>query len=127
MEVRILNKGYKNNEQFYKDVLDGQIKNKDEYFSDDIVYINEAPDFPIYMAQRNEAERNELFLQAFEILSRSNLHTERNIQFEEIFWHSLLTVTKRDFLFEQYSQITEGINHFNNIVLKDFNLGELYL
>jgi hypothetical protein len=73
------------------------------------------------MAQRNEAERNELFLQAFEFLSRSYFHTERDIHFVEIFWHSLLTVTKRDFLFEQYPQITEGINHFNNIVLKDFN------
>jgi hypothetical protein len=121
MEVRLLKKGYKNDEQFYKDFLNDQIKNKDEYFSDEIVYINEAPDFPIYMAQRNEAERNELFLQAFEILSRSYLHTERDIHFEEIFWHSLLTVTKRDFLLEQYPQITEGINHFNNIVLKDFN------
>jgi hypothetical protein len=121
MEVRLLNKGYKNNEQFYKDFVEDQIKNKDEYFSDEIVYINEAPDFPIYIAHRNEAERNELFLEAFEVLSRSYLQTDRDIHFEELFWHSLLTVNKRDFVLEQYPQITEGINHFNNIVLKDFN------
>jgi hypothetical protein len=121
MEVRLLKKGYKNDEQFYQDFLNDQIKNKDEYFSDEIVYINEAPDFPIYMAQRNEVERNELFLQAFDVLSQSYLNTDRDIHFEEIFWHSLLTVTKRDFLLVQYPQITEGINHFNNIVLKDFN------
>jgi hypothetical protein len=121
MEVRLLKKGYKNDEQFYQDFLNDQIKNKDEYFSEEIVYINEAPDFPIYMAQRNETERNELFLQAFEVLSNSYLHTDRDIHFEEIFWHSLLTVKKRDFLLEQYPQIAEGINHFNNIVLKDFN------
>jgi hypothetical protein len=121
MEVRLLKKGYKNDEQFYKDFINDQIKNKEEYFSEEIVYINEAPDFPIYMAQRNEAERNELFLQAFDVLSQSYLNTDRDIHFEEIFWHSLLTVTKRDFLLEQYPQIAEGINHFNNIVLKDFN------
>jgi hypothetical protein len=33
----------------------------------------------------------------------------------------LLTITKRDFLLEQYPQIEEGIHHFNNIVLKYFN------
>jgi hypothetical protein len=121
MEVRLLKKGYKYDEQFYKDFLNDQIKNKDEYFSDEIVYINEAPDFPIYMAQRNEVERNELFLQAFDVLSQSYLNTDRDIHFEEIFWHSLLTVKKREFLLEQYPQIEEGINHFNNIVLKDFN------
>jgi hypothetical protein len=121
MEVRLLKKGYKNNKQFYKDFLNDQIKNNDEYFSEDIVYLNKAPDFPIYLAQRNEAERNELFLQAFDVLSQSYLNTDRDIHFEEIFWHSLLTVTKRDFLLEQYPQIEEGINHFNNIVLKDFN------
>jgi hypothetical protein len=121
MEVRLLKKGYKNDEQFYQDFLNDQIKNKDEYFSDEIVYINEAPDFPIYMAQRNEVERNELFLRAFEVLSQSYLNTDRDIHFEEIFWHSLLTVTKREFLLAQYPQIEEGIHHFNNIVLKDFN------
>jgi hypothetical protein len=121
MEVRLLKKGYKNDEQFYKDFLNDQIKIKDEYFSDEIVYINEAPDFPIYLAQRNEAERNELFLQAFDVLTQSYLTTDRDIHFDELFWHSLLTVTKREFLLEQYPQVTEGINHFNNIVLKDFN------
>jgi hypothetical protein len=121
MEVRLLKKGYKNNEQFYKDFLEDQIKNKEEYFSDEVVYINEAPNFPIYMAQQNESERNELFLEAFEVLSRSYLNTARDIHFEEIFWHSLLTVSKRDFLLDQYPQIADGINQFNNIVLKDFN------
>ena len=48
MEIRLLNKGYKNNEQFYLDFLEDQIKYKDEYFSDKTVILDEAPDFPIY-------------------------------------------------------------------------------
>lgn len=121
VEIRLLKKGYKNNEQFYRDFLDDQIRLKDEYFSDEVVYIEEAPDFPVYLAKTSEAERRELFLEAFEVISRSYLKTDRDIHFEEVFWHSLLTVTKREYLLEQYPQIVEGINHFNNIVLKDFN------
>jgi hypothetical protein len=121
MEVRLLKKGYKNNEQFYKDFLEDQTKNKEEYFSDDVVYIDNAPNFPIYIAQRDETERNKLFLEAFEVMSESYLKTDRDVHFEEIFWHSLLIVNKRDFILENYPQVTDGINHFNNIVLKDFN------
>jgi hypothetical protein len=121
VEIRLLKKGYKNNEQFYKDFLEDQIKSKDEYFSDDVVYIDAAPDFPIYLAHGSEEERKELFLKAFSVLSSSYLHTDRDLHFEEIFWHSLLTVTKRDYLLEQYPQIADGINHFKNIVIKDFD------
>ncbi|PFH90625.1 hypothetical protein [Bacillus sp. AFS088145] len=121
MEIRLLKKGYKNNEQFYMDFLDDKIRYKDEYFSEDVVFIDEAPDFPIYLAQRSELERKELFLEAFKVLSSSYLNTDRDIHFDELFWHSLLTSVKRDYLLEQYPQIAEGISHFNNIVLKDFN------
>lgn len=121
MEIRLLKKGYKNNQQFYEDFLDDKIKDKDEYFSEDVVYIDEVPDFPVYLAQRSEAERKELFLEAFDVLSRSYLHTDRDLHFDEVFWHSLLTTMKRDYLLEKYPQIADGIKHFNNIVLKDFN------
>ncbi|MEH7086415.1 hypothetical protein V7139_27335 [Neobacillus drentensis] len=121
MEVRLLKKGYKNNEQFYKDFLDDQIHIKEDYFSDEVVFIDQAPNFPVYLAHRDEEVRKELFLEAFNVLSSSYLHTDRDIHFEEIFWHSLLAVTKREYLLEQYPQIAESINHFNNIVLKDFN------
>ena len=121
MEIRLLKKGYKNNEQFYKDFLEDQLKYKDEYFSEDIVQIDEAPDFPVYLAHRNENDRKELFLEAFEVLSHSYLNTDRDLHFDEVFWHSLLAVRKRDYLLEQYPKISEGINQFNNIVLKDFN------
>ncbi|MDG4658524.1 hypothetical protein P6P90_16550 [Ectobacillus antri] len=121
MEIKLLKKGYKNNEQFYQDFLDDQIKYKDEYFSDRIVYISEAPDFPIYMGKGSEAEKKELFLQAFDIISHSYLNTDRDTHLDELFWHSLLAVTKRDYLLEQYPQIAESMKNFTNIVLKDFD------
>ncbi|OCA90403.1 hypothetical protein A8F94_00460 [Bacillus sp. FJAT-27225] len=121
MEIRLLNKDYKNNEQFYKDFLDDQIRFKEEYFSDKIVFINEAPDFPIYMAKGTETERKEMFKEAFNVISGSYLNTDRDIHFEELFWHSLLTVHKRDYLLDNYPQIAENISHFNNIVIKKFD------
>jgi hypothetical protein len=121
MEIRLLKKGYKNNEQFYQDFLEDQVKNKEEYFSDEVAFINVAPDFPVYIAQGNESTKSELFHQAFDVISDSYLHTNRDIHFDEVFWHSLLAVYKRDYMLEQYPQIKDGINHFNNIVLKDFN------
>ncbi len=121
MEIRLLKKGYKNNEQFYQDFLEDKINDNDEYFSGDVVYIAEAPDFPIYIAKGSEEERRALFLEAFEVISESYLQTNRDLHLDEVFWHSLLTVTKRGYLLENYPQITEGIKFFNNIVLKDFN------
>lgn len=121
MEVRLLEKGYKNNEQFYRDFLDDSIRYKDEYFSGEVVTLLEAPDFPVYMAKVNEEERKRLFLGALEIITDSYLQTPRDLHFDELFWHSLLTVHKREFLLETYPQISESISHFNNIVIKKFD------
>ncbi len=121
MEVRLLKKGYKNNVQFYKDFLDDQIKNKDEYFSGEVVNIDFAPDFPIYMGVGYENRRGYLFLEAFKVLSESYLNTDRDIHFDEVFWHSLLCVYKRDFLIQEYPQIIEDQSNFNKIVIKKFD------
>ena len=88
MEIRLLKKGYKNNEQFYKDFLEDNIRTNDDYFSGEVVKIDEAPDFPIYMAKGNESEKKKLFLEAFEVISNSYLNTDRDVHFDELFWHS---------------------------------------
>lgn len=121
MEIRLLKKGYINNEQFYKDFLDGQIMNKEENFSEDVVYIDKAPDFPVYLNIKNEQQRSKLFCEAFDVMSKSYIRTDREIHLNEVFWHSLLTVYKRDFLLEQYPEIADDIKNFNNIVLKRFD------
>lgn len=121
MEIRLLKKGYLNNEQFYQDFLNNQIEGKEEYFSDQVVHIDEAPDFPIYINVKDDAKRNALFLKAFETIAKSYLNTDRDIHFDQTFWHSLLSVYKRDFLLEQYPEIAEKQSNFNNIVLKRFD------
>lgn len=121
MEIRLLAKGYKQNEQFYKDFLDDQIEQKEEYFSGEVVHITEAPDFPIYMAKGSEEEKKELFMKAFDTLSKSYLNTDRDIHLDELFWHSLLVTKKREYLLNNYPIIKEGINHFKNIVIKKFD------
>ena len=94
MEIRLLKKGYKNNEQFYKDFLEDNIRTNDDYFSGEVVNIDEMPDFPIYMAKGSESEKKKLFLEAFEVISNSYLNTDRDVHFEEVFWHSLFAVYK---------------------------------
>lgn len=120
MEVRLLEKGYKDNEQFYKDFLEDQLQLKEEYFTSEVIHLDKAPDFPIYIAQGSEAERKELFLEAFKVLTDDYLDTNRDVHLNEVFWHSLL-ITKRDYLLETYPKITEGLSNFNNIVLKKFD------
>jgi len=121
MEIKLLEKGYKHNEQFYKDFLEDQIHLKEEYYSGEVIHIENAPAFPIYMAQGSEEERKNLFLEAFDVLTKSYLNTDRDIHFNELFWHSLLVTSKREYILENYPKVKEGINHFNNIVLKKFD------
>ncbi|MEG1254408.1 hypothetical protein [Clostridium sp.] len=121
MQIRLLKKGYKNNEQFYQDFLNDQINSNDEYFSGEEVSISEIPNFPIYMNISEDEERNKSYFEAFGIISKSYLNTDRDIHLDEVFWHSLLCTKKREYLLEKYSSIKDGINVFNNIVLKKFD------
>ncbi|WP_235829604.1 hypothetical protein [Clostridium nigeriense] len=105
----------------YEIFLNNQIINKDEYFSGKAVDINEVPDFPIYMGVGYDSKKAELFLKAFNIISKSYLITDRDIHFNEVFWHSLLCVYKRNFLIKEYPQIIESQSNFNNIVIKKFD------
>lgn len=121
MQVRLLAEGYKNNEQFYLDFLNGTIVEKEEYFSGKTVELDHAGDFPVYMGSGTIEFRRQQFLQAFEVIARDYLHTPREVHLEEIFWHSLLCTVKREYILDQYPSVKESINEFNNIVLKKFD------
>ncbi|MEM5018412.1 hypothetical protein WKH31_19110 [Metabacillus indicus] len=121
MEVRLLEKGYKNLDSLYPDFLEGKVNEKEEYFSDKVVYIREAPDFPIYMGRGSEEERRKSFLKAFQIISQSYLNTERDLLLDETFWHSLLLTNKQDFILMEYPEVAEKENTFRNVVLKKFD------
>ncbi|RFU63692.1 hypothetical protein D0469_19395 [Peribacillus saganii] len=121
MEIRLLNKGYKNNEQFYQDFLEDKINSNENYFSNEFVKIADTPDFPIYMGRGSEEEKKQAFQKAFEIIAASYINTDRDVHLEEIFWHSLLITKKREFILENYPIVSTGIKHFENIVIKKFD------
>ena len=121
MEVRLLKKSVIKTEEFYKDFLDDQIKIKDEYFEAKSVFIENAPDFPIYIAKGNEEDKRKLFLEAFDTISKYYLDTDRDIHLNEMFWYSLFCVDKRDYLIKEYPEIQESISKFHNVVLKKFD------
>ena len=121
MQIRLLKKDCLKKEEFYKDFLDDKIIEHEEYFSDEVVHVKEAPDFPIYMGKGSEEEKAVLFKKAFEVMANCYLDTDRDIHMNEMFWYSLLCVHKRDFLLREYSQIGESIKDFHNIVVKKFD------
>lgn len=61
MEVKLLKKECLKTDEFYKDFLQGNLLENAEYFSGHSVYIEKAPDFPIYLNVANEARKFELF------------------------------------------------------------------
>lgn len=121
MEIRLLKKDCIKKEEFYKDFLDDKIIEHDEYFSDEVVHVKEAPDFPIYMGKGSEEEKAVLFKKAFEVMANCYLDTDRDIHMNEMFWYSLLCVHKREFLIREYPQIVDSIKDFHNIVVKKFD------
>src|SRR5699024_12662886 len=100
MEIRLLDKGYKNNEQFYQDFLDDKINVKDEYFTKELIYIKEAPDFPIYMGRGSEEHKKQGFLEAFPTIAKSYLDTKRDLLLDVRQWNSLLVKNTRYYIID---------------------------
>lgn len=121
MEIRLLKKGYMNNEEFYKAFLNDQLKDNDEFFSNETVVINEAPNFPIYINVGDKENRDKLYHESFNIISKYYIDTDREIHFNELFWHSLLCGYKREYILENYPKVKDSISEFNKIVVKKFN------
>lgn len=121
MEIRLLQKGYKNNNQFYQDFLEDKVNINEEYFTNEFVTIADAPDFPIYMGRGSEEEKRQAFREAFEVIASSYIHTDRDIHLDEIFWHSFLITKKREYILENYSVVKTDIKQFENIVIKPFD------
>lgn len=121
MEIRLLKSGYKNNEQFYEDFLADKIVGNEDYFSDNYVTVSQLPDFPIYMGRGSTKERNEDFLKAIQIIAKYYIQTDRDVHFDEVFWHSLLVTKKRDYILTNYPSVKDSHTNFKNIVTKTFD------
>lgn len=121
MEIKLLKPGYKNNTQFYEDFLEGKILENNDYFSEETVFIKEAPDFPVYLNEKNDAARLEKFTEACNIIREHYLHIEQDTIMNETFWHSLLCAYKHEYLLEVYPQIKDSHSNFKNVVIKKFD------
>ena len=120
MEIKMLSEGYLRGDTIYEDFLKDQIHDNVENFTGEIIWIEEAPDFPVYLNVKPE-ERIELYLEAFNVMSNSYLNTPRDVHFDSVFWYSLLCTTKREKLLKRYPEIGQSEKSFRNIVLKDFD------
>lgn len=120
MKIRLLKEDYKKNELLYTAFKNGEVVD-DLFFSEEVVEIEEAPDFPIYMGKGSELQKKADFLEAFKVIANSYVNLDRDIHFNERFWHSLLITQKRDYIIERYPQVLESYRDFCNIVIKGFD------
>ena len=119
MEIKLLNPNYKNDIEFYKQFLSGNLINNNKYVSNNKVNISDIPSFPIYFP--SEHKRREDFLLAVKIISESYLKNTADIFENELFWHSLLCLYKRDFILKNYPEVKTSYEKFKRIVIKNFN------
>lgn len=119
MKIRLLKTGYKKEEELYTSFLRGNIDAL--FFSEEVIDISFAPDFPIYMGKGTELEKKSDFLAAFKAIANCYAKLDREIHFDERFWHSLFISEKRDYLMKKYPQIADSYRDFSNIVIKNFD------
>lgn len=119
MKIRLLKEGYKKDELLYTAFKNGDVL--EDLFSEEIVEIEEAPDFSIYMGKGSEVQKKADFLAAFQTIANSYVGLDRDIHFDERFWHSLLITKKRDYIITNYPQVLDNYREFSNIVIKSFD------
>ncbi|GEK34517.1 hypothetical protein [Kurthia sibirica] len=120
MRIKLLTEGYKKDELLYIAFKNGEVTD-DLFFSEETIEIEEAPDFPIYMGKGSEIQKKADFLAAFQAIANAYVNLDRDIHFNERFWHSLLITHKRDYIIGKYPQVLESYREFCNIVIKDFD------
>lgn len=121
MKINLLHENYKNNEELYLDFILDRVNDNDNNFSGEILTIEKAPDFPIYMGHGRGIQRNDDFMEAFSVLTDSYIKTDRDVHMNELFWHSLLVTQKRNYILEKYPTVKDSYRNFKNIVIKKFD------
>lgn len=121
VKVKLLKSGYEKSGKFYEDFKENRILNNEEYFTEETVTFPSNISFPIYMGKGNEEQKKEQFFEAFKILSKHYISSERDIHLDEKVWHSFLVIHQRDYLINKYPVILENQKEFANIVTKKFD------
>ncbi len=120
MKINMLKEGYKKNKEFYQDFLNGTL---DNYIDEDkeIFLENTIPDFPVYLGGKDVEQKKNQFLELINVININFKNINREILFDELFWHSYLCLYKRSYLLEKYPEIEKDESVFKNIVIKSFN------
>lgn len=121
MQIRLFAEGYKDSDLLYEDFKSDNISEGAPYFSDEVVYLDNAPDFPIYMGTGSDQEKKNGFFEAIKVLKDNYIDTDRDVHFNERFWHSLFIGYKREYLISKYPVIETDKGAFNKRVFKKFD------
>lgn len=123
MIINLLKEEYKTNSEFYNDFIKNDLRHyEDTYIDyDKSIEILEFIEFPIYLAKSSPKMKKRLFCEMISALDKSCRKLDRNYLFDELFWHSYITIYMRDYLLENYPEIKTSEKVFRNIVLKAFN------
>lgn len=122
MKITLL-KNYKNNIEFYHKFITDELINDGDYLSDTTIEINVevVPDFPIYYSRKDDSKREKLLLEAVHTIADSYLNIPAEYIENELFWHSLFCLYKRDYILKEYPVVNRSYEDFKNIVIKNFN------
>lgn len=120
MNINLLKEGYKTDPGFYESFLNDRLE-EDGYLSDDTVFIDEAPDFPIYFGQSKKEVKEQGLREMVKQLREHFIHLDKDIYMDERFWHSYLCVEKRKEILDRYPEIKEDEQAFHRIILRDFD------
>lgn len=121
MKVNLLFDGYKSNKNIFYDFKNDTISLDKDYFSEEFILIENAPDFPIYMGALIKGDKKGMFREAIITLMKDYIPLDRSIHLNENFWHSLLILEKREYIIDNYPRVLESYKNFQNIVFKNFD------
>ena len=122
MLVRLLKENYIKNPNIFEDFRSNNIKNNIHYYSEDYFELDDDIEpFPIYLAIKDEATRNEKYYEAIEIFEKYYMELNRDIIFDQRFWHSIYLINFRDYIIKKYPSVLNDKSDFYNIILKKFD------
>lgn len=119
MKIKLIKATHKRDEKLYNAFVKGTIP--EAFFTDEVVELEEAPPFPIYIAKGNDEEKKAAFLQAFAVIANNYVQLDRDIHFNDVFWYSLFLTHHRQYIIETYPQVLEAHSNFMNVVMKHFD------
>jgi len=121
MKIRKINPEKLNSHKIFDYYKSNNEKIESSIFLDEYYEVENAPFFPIYLAERDENIRKDKFLLAFEIMRDSYLELGLDLILDKYFWYSLFLTELKEKIKEEYPKSLETEKNFRNIVFKKFD------